>query len=408
MARKHLEQLPDFRFDVSWPDKPTGGGLPLLDASVGKLAISIQDALVTSHKSDKGDVGDELTIPLYNVAEWIATNWWALLYEPRKCDIDSDEDIGFRSRHWLGFARDGFALPDLWFYPLGDEIEVAAQGRYLRFARLEFLTSATASVSTDLVRDVLGCFVDRVLEKMSANGVGDTPTHEAWKRVRTTEADAEQYCRLIGALGLSPYEEHEEIDRVIESMAQTPASVINDLFQASDDGNLNLLAKAARLLWDQLPKVRETNIERLVAIDLHERYGAAPWQWGKEAARLVRTSFGLSSRDPRGGHAFFDKIGIDPDASDASGLIDVEAATTRLSGCMRRDDDTIQIALGASICRCTKRLLGVVIGNFKFSPYHDRSHPRATGEPRVCGRTAGTLRLCSPEGRRFRYFDVSH
>jgi hypothetical protein len=97
MARKHLEQLPDFRVDVSWPDTPTGGGVPLLDVSVGKLAISIQDALVTSYKSDKGDVGDELTIPLYSVAEWIAANWWALLFEPQKCDVDSDEDIGFRS-----------------------------------------------------------------------------------------------------------------------------------------------------------------------------------------------------------------------------------------------------------------------------------------------------------------------
>jgi hypothetical protein len=344
MASKHLEQqMPDFRFDVSWPDRPAGGGIPLFDASVGKLTISIQDAVVTSYKSDKGDVGDELTVPLHNVAEWIATNWWALLFEPRKCDADSDEDIGFRSRHWLGFARDGFALPDLWFYPLGDEIEVAAQSGYLRFARLEFLTAAAASIRTDLVQNVLGRFMDGVLQRMHENGVSDTPAHAAWSRVRTTAPDAEQYCQLIGALGLSPYDEHTEIDDVIDSMAETPTSVINDLFQASDDSNLNLLATAARQLWDQLAKVREIDIEPLVAIDLPERSGAAPWQWGKEAARMVRTSFGLSSRDPRGGHAFFDRIGIDPDASDASALIDVDAATTRLSGGMKRNDNTIQI-----------------------------------------------------------------
>ncbi len=346
MARRRLEQLPDFRFDVSWPDKPTGGSVPLLDASVGKLAISIQDALVTSYKSDKGDVGDELTIPLYSVAEWIATNWWALLFEPRKCDVDSDEDIGFRSRHWLGFARDGFALPDLWFCPVGDEIEVSAQSRYLRFARLEFLTAATASVPTGLVQDVLGRFVDSVLQKMSANGVSGSLAHEAWHRVRSTEPEAEQYCRLIGALGLSPYDHHEEIDRIIDLMAQAPASVVSDLFQASDDSNLNLLAKAARQLWDQLLQVSEIDIEPLVAIDLPERFGSAPWQWGKEAARRVRTNFGVASQDPHGGHAFFGKIGIDPAASDASGLIDVEAATAKLFGGMKRNDGTMQMALG--------------------------------------------------------------
>jgi hypothetical protein len=65
MARKHLDPL-DFRFDVDWPTTPTSGGDPLLDASVGKLSIGIQDTTVTAFKSDKGDVGTELNIsPIY-------------------------------------------------------------------------------------------------------------------------------------------------------------------------------------------------------------------------------------------------------------------------------------------------------------------------------------------------------
>src|SRR5438128_1628364 len=129
MARRDLiEQLPEFRFDVSWPSAPTGGGIPLLDASVGRLAISIQDKVVTAYKSDKGDTGTELTLPLYNVVEWITSNWWALLYEPRKTDDEPGaDDKAFRSRHWLGYARSGFALPDFWFLPAGDEIELSAQ-----------------------------------------------------------------------------------------------------------------------------------------------------------------------------------------------------------------------------------------------------------------------------------------
>lgn len=345
MARKYLEQLPELRFDVGWQDTPTGGGIPLFDASVGQLTVSIQDAIVTSYRSDNGDVGDELTIPLYNVAEWIATNWWALLFEPRKSDVDSDEEIGFRSRHWLGFVRDGFALPDLWFHPLGDEIEVSAQAGYLRFARLEFLASAAASVPTDLVRKKLEYFVDSVLQKMRENGVGDTLAHEAWNLVRSTKPEAEPYCRLIGALGLSPYEEHEDVDRVIESLTETPPSVVSDLFQASDDSNVRVLSKAVRQLWGQLLTFQEIDIEPLVGLDPPGRFGSAPWQWGKEAARIVRTGLGISSRDPKGGHAFFDKVGIDPDASDASGVIDDELATTRLSGGMKRQDDTMQIAL---------------------------------------------------------------
>jgi len=343
MADKRLEESGDFRFDVSWPDKPASGGVPLFDASIGRLSISIQDVLVTSFKSDRGDVGTELTIPLYNLAEWIVANWWALLFEPRKSD---EEDVGFRSRHWLGYARSGFALPDLWFHPLDDEIEVCAQEKYLRFARLQFLNSAIASVPTELVRTALTDFVDNVLEKMSALGFRKTEVHEAWDRICRTDSDAEQYCRLIGALGLSPYEEHEDIDRIIDLfMERTPVSVVNDLFQASDDRNLSLLARAAERLWDQVSKVREIDIEPLVGIELPERVGSAPWQWGKAAARKVRTNFGIASQDPHGGHAFFDRMGIDPNSSDGPDLSDSEPAVARLSGGMKRSNGTMQIAL---------------------------------------------------------------
>jgi hypothetical protein len=79
-------ELLDFRFQVRWPETPTAGGERLLDASEGRLSIGIQDVSVTAFKSDKGDTGTELSIPLYNVAEWIAANWWSLLFEPRKTD----------------------------------------------------------------------------------------------------------------------------------------------------------------------------------------------------------------------------------------------------------------------------------------------------------------------------------
>jgi hypothetical protein len=337
MARKHLDPL-DFRFDVDWPTTPTSGGDPLLDASVGKLSIGIQDTTVTAFKSDKGDVGTELNIPLYMVAEWIASNWWPLLFEPIKTDLidNADEDIGFRSRHWLGYARDGFALPDLWFYPLGDEIEVSAYAKYLSFARIDFLNSASASVPTNVVRDALRSFVDEVLQKLNSAGIKHTTAHQAWEQVRATKADEEDYCRLIGSLGLSPYEEHGAIDRIIDHLLElAPISVVSDLFQASNDDNLSSLASLAQRVWDLLPKSRQIDISGLMDIELPKGPGVAPWQWGKDAARRARTSFGIEPTDPQGGHAFFDKLGIDPSQPDLSGA---DGSTAKLSGGLQRHD----------------------------------------------------------------------
>ncbi len=349
MAHKHLEQPHDFKVDVRWPEMPTGGGIPLLDASVGRLSIFIQDTCVTAYQSDKGDTGTELTMPLYNIVEWITSNWWALLFEPRKNEQieHGDDDFGYRSRHWLGFARDGFALPDLWFFPVGDEIELAAYEKYLRFARLTFLNSATAAVPTEDVRNVLRVFIDDTLRKMADVGIRDTIAHEMWARICSTGSDAEQYCRLIGSLGLSPYEEHKDIDRIIDLLAdRTPASILADLFEVSDDSNLPSMARLAEKVCELLPKSREINIEALAKIEVPIR-GPQPWQWGKEAARKARTYFGITAQDQHGGDAFFEKLAIDPTSIDLSGLEEGPSAA-KLSGGMKRDDVTLRMALGES------------------------------------------------------------
>ena len=53
-------------------------------------------------------------------------------------------------------ARHGFALPDLWFLPAGDKIDLIAAGDvYLRFARLTFVNSAAESLP--LKSYVSGC-----------------------------------------------------------------------------------------------------------------------------------------------------------------------------------------------------------------------------------------------------------
>jgi hypothetical protein len=90
----------------------------------------------------------ELTVPAYYLVEWFAQNWWSFLYEPRK-DDRSDADSEFRSRHWMGIPRNGFALPDLMFAPSGETMEVISRQAYLRFAHLSF-TEALDKVSYEI------------------------------------------------------------------------------------------------------------------------------------------------------------------------------------------------------------------------------------------------------------------
>jgi hypothetical protein len=185
MAEKALTSE-EFEFSVTLPSTTTAGGDRVLDASVGRLKIAVDETVLTAFSSDKGDSGSEITIPLYDVAEWIASNWWSLLFEPRKSEPNEQlgDDFGFRSRHWLGFARNGFALPDVWFLPAGDFVEISATGdTYLPSARITFLESVAASVRLDGVRDALSNFVSEVTRQLSDASITGTQLHELWSQI---------------------------------------------------------------------------------------------------------------------------------------------------------------------------------------------------------------------------------
>lgn len=187
------EELPiadTFSLDLQWPSNPGKGGNLLLDQSVARLQMMVGDKSVTTYETEKGVKNPYLHVPVYYLVEWLALNWWSFLYEPRKFDREEAEHE-FRSRHWIGTARNGFALPDVMFSPAGEKIEIVARSCFLRFAQLSFVESAIASVDTDIVRSEFSEFITRVLARLHEQGVSTSLAHEAWERViGTTEEES--------------------------------------------------------------------------------------------------------------------------------------------------------------------------------------------------------------------------
>jgi hypothetical protein len=309
MAEKHPIET-EIALDVEWPQLVPEGTDRAHDASLGRLSLRFVDQILTSYKSDKGDVGSHVEIPTYDLAEWIASNWWPLLFEPPKSDTDETAD--YLNRHWLGAARSGFALPDVMFAPAGDRIEIIAKECYLRFARLTFLESAAGSVSREEVQSAFSDFVESVLNRLTRSGVSDTPAHEAWQLVKSTDQEAEDYCRLVGSLGLCPYDNHPEIDAILEQVSSAlDANMVADLCEASDGQNLRSVAAVAQKLTDALPQGQTADFSCLSSIDAPSDSSLAAYRWGLHGTKLVRQYLGISSRDPAGSESFFERLGLD-------------------------------------------------------------------------------------------------
>jgi hypothetical protein len=149
---EELSIEPDtFSVDIQWPPAPEAGGNELLDSSLTRFEVKAGASSLTSFLADDGSKNTHLTVPTYYLVEWLAQNWWSFLYEPRK-DDRSDADSEFRSRHWLGIPRNGFALPDVMFVPSGETLEVIARQTYLRFARLPALRNSRVGLRMHLKR----------------------------------------------------------------------------------------------------------------------------------------------------------------------------------------------------------------------------------------------------------------
>jgi len=79
-----------------------------------------------------------LFIPLYPLAEWLATHWWSLLYE-----VETPGREGYERHHSLHFGREGFALPELLIKPMGERVLVEWRSLELPEARIGFPASVT-------------------------------------------------------------------------------------------------------------------------------------------------------------------------------------------------------------------------------------------------------------------------
>jgi hypothetical protein len=346
MAKKVQTGPAEFKLSIDWPKQAAGGGDPLLDASVGRLGIAVGDHQAASFKSDKGDTGTEVTVPLYDFAEWIAENWWALLYEPRKSE-QSEDDFGFRSRHWLGTARNGFALPDMWITPAGDTIEISARDCYLRSSRVQFLEKFSSTATLENVRAELEEAVTQIIYHLNEAGFVDTAAQNAWRLIAETKADEEFYCRLVGSLGLSPYERNDALDELINFIANAIDDEIFliDLCQASDLTNLERLSRIASSVRQALPSSQSFSLDALSSVRMPTDSAPFAWKWGLDATKQVRQNLGISERDPHGGNAFFELIGLDPELDSAVCVTEEGNDAGHLAGGVFRQDTTLQLAL---------------------------------------------------------------
>lgn len=331
--------MPDFTLDFEWID-PGGARGPELRATWASFEMTVADEVVTRVLDERTrSVRKSLFLPLYPVAEWIASNWWRLLYEGPSPHLTNGN--GYGSRHCLAEAGEGFALPALSLEPQGESMRLSWIGTKPSRAPLEFLGSGVSFLDREAVQAGLRELVDAVVGRLEEAGVQGTYLQEEWLAIRELEPDEEEFCRLAAILGLDPFQVPEDLaGKVIEAAQKVPSPIQEEFFASADLAGLVEEARALRETVDAtsashegLDPLRELRAGRQASrrsdSSRVQRGGLPPWEEGYAAARALRADLGLDGRPLPSFGSLAEALGVEAGALEkeirtARGLVTVD------------------------------------------------------------------------------------
>ncbi|MEX1027015.1 MAG: hypothetical protein WD049_03265 [Candidatus Paceibacterota bacterium] len=212
-----MGSINNLRFDFEWQD-PAGARGEELRATWASLSILIDDKPVTELQDRRTrSVRTSIFLPLFPLAEWIASNWWFLQSEVER--PGTAESREFDHRHNLRWAREGFVLPSLRFVTLGENVEAQWSPLDIPDAGIRFLASGHAVLSGTACREILGDFVSAVVARLDDSGVSATTLHDEWAAIQNADVDEQDFCHAAARLGVDPYAINDGLESEIVSVA---------------------------------------------------------------------------------------------------------------------------------------------------------------------------------------------
>lgn len=280
-------------FEYEWED-PGGAKGDELRATWSRLQIRVGDTFLTKVEDLKAhSVRSGIYLPLYPIAEWIATHWWLIFNEVQFPGRGNEAD--YWSRHNVRFGREGFSFPDLFLRPNGSSILVEWKPFRTPGQQVVFLEAGRAELDYEETRIGLSTFLDGVTARLDSEGVADTLLQDEWRAIRSASRDEAVFCKFAAKLGLDPYNLSDyERGRIVEAYEKVHADVREEFFTAADwhhfESDISWLKEATNSV-NRFTEMRQRRNSVRPIDPLH-----APWTEGYRVAREMRQISGTEDK----------------------------------------------------------------------------------------------------------------
>ena len=239
-------------FDLEWQEAP-GVTDAVLARTWCRLTIRVNGQSATRVVDKRtGGWRDGVFGSAFPLCCWLVDNLWFLLYEPYRWptrygsrDLARDNETRpWVQRHSLLAAREGGALPDLSLYADGDTVVAhwLRDGGDTSHPFLRFVGEGMARLEPDAVRDGVGRFVERILDRVAdANHPDVDHLREDWIEWSEMTPEDRDLCAWSARLGLNAHYQDDMSDALAGLLrSQVPgmgAELAKDLLEvATADG----------------------------------------------------------------------------------------------------------------------------------------------------------------------------
>ena len=330
------------RFEIDWVDAERING-PELSATWASLRICAGDSVITRVLDERAKtVRDFVYVPLYPLAEWLATNWWFLTQEINNPEKEDDPD--FHRRHALSSSREGYAFPNLEVFSSGGWTHLAWRRGLSPWTRVEFLDQGEIRIDSSEFRDTCVGVVNQVIRRLVSFDIEETFLQQEWAAIQAADKDESEFCATAAGLGLDPYAlDDAKRALVLELAEKLSGAVLEEAVAALDPRTLRAGcstitdaiagAKSNGLLLERL---------RLIHQEVRPDEGAAglhPWKAGYDLARRLRRNLDLDGTPLPTMSQLAEVIGEAPELLDrVTEPVDLHGAAL-VDGVVTRNDD---------------------------------------------------------------------
>jgi hypothetical protein len=264
-------------------------GPPEESACFAALGIRCGDVLLTEgYDSYVKRLRPAPLLSAYDLAEWMAWNWWRLRWEPGSKAAD------WAFAHRLTTIGGGYIWPNITMYSDGERTALIAKPTHeRRNTAFRYISDVPAIVPSRHFEGALDQFIEQVRGQLREEGVAETNLDRIWNDVREERRDPEAAKRrkLEALLGREPGEADDAmVERLVADAGTLGEPAMNEIAADYPQGGDLLTAEALQAIaardgFDASPR----DVARLVpGARLPRAAEVAAWRLGAAAARALR------------------------------------------------------------------------------------------------------------------------